>query len=126
MYLNGFFVGDSEYYLNYFIAPKSYFLKRITGLDIFYNLLNDGVLKMTIKKTTLTSSMILALGLSLPLFAASDADAPKIVDGDGIVIECIPQLEVDAMNPTDKEKLTIPICEDINQAMPKEGDAPAQ
>lgn len=78
---------------------------------------------MTIKKIAVTSSMVLALGLSLPLFAASDSDEGKVIDGDAVTIECIPQVEADAMEQADREKLTIPICEDIDEGMQKEDPA---
>lgn len=81
---------------------------------------------MTIKKIAVTSSMVLALGLSLPLFAASHEAKEKVQDGDALTIECIPQLEADAMEQADREKLTIPICEDVDEGMKKEDAAEKQ
>ena len=50
----------------------------------------------------------------------------RILDGDALTIECIPQLEADAMDQADREKLTIPICEDIDEGMKKEDAAEKQ
>ena len=78
---------------------------------------------MTIKKIAATSSMVLALGFSLPLFAMSHEAKEKVLDGDALTIECIPQIEADAMEQADREKLTIPICEDIDEGMKKDDAA---
>ena len=75
---------------------------------------------MTIKKTAISTSMALAIGLSLPLFAQTEADPTKIVDGDAVTIECIPQAEVDAMTQEDMAKLILPICEVVDGEMKKE------
>jgi len=83
---------------------------------------------MTIKKTAISTSMVLAMGLSLPLFAQTEEMPKAVVDGDTAIIECIPQAEVDAMNAADKEKLTLAICEDVEAAkgeMNKEGTGAA-
>jgi hypothetical protein len=72
---------------------------------------------MTIKKTAVSTSIVLAsvlaMGASMSAFAQTE-EMPKIVDGDSAIIECIPKAEVDAMNAADKEKLTLPTCEDID------------
>lgn len=72
---------------------------------------------MTIKKTAVSTSIVLAsvlaLGTSLSAFAQTQ-EMPTIVDGDTTIIDCIPQAEVDAMNAADKEKLTLPTCENVD------------
>ncbi len=75
---------------------------------------------MTINKTAIATSVTLALGFSLPLYAQTEGVPSTVVDGDAVTIECIPQAEVDAMNPIDREKLTLPICEVIDGEMNKE------
>ncbi|KAG1707728.1 Miniconductance mechanosensitive channel YbdG [Nymphon striatum] len=77
--------------------------------------------KMLLKKVVLTSSMALALSavFSANTWAESPAvEAPKmeIIDGDKVTIECIPQAEVDAMSAGDKEKLTLPVCDETEKA----------
>jgi hypothetical protein len=82
---------------------------------------------MTIKKTAISTSIVLAVGLSLPLFAQTEGVPTNVVDGDAVTIECIPQAEADAMNPTDREKLTLPICEATDGGTNKEDTkAPTQ
>jgi len=78
---------------------------------------------MSIKKVVVSSSAVLALSLSLPLFAASQTDEEKTVDGDAVTMECIPQIEADAMEQAEREKLTLPICEAIEEGMKKEDAA---
>ena len=75
---------------------------------------------MTIVKTVLSTSLILAMGVSSSLFALTEgepatAEAPvaAIVDGDAVVIECIPQAEVDAMTEEDKGELKLPVCDEM-------------
>jgi len=75
---------------------------------------------MTIKQTVISTSIALTLGITGPLFAQTATDPSKIVDGDAVTIECIPQAEVDAMSQEDKEKLTLPICELVDGEMKKE------
>lgn len=65
---------------------------------------------MTIKKTAVTTSFLLAMGLSTPGFAD---DKVEVIDGDKVTIECITQTEVDLMTDEDKAKLTLPICEEM-------------
>lgn len=67
---------------------------------------------MTIKKTVITTSLLLAMSFSAPGFAENK---PEIVDGDGVTIECITAADVDAMTDEDKAKLTLPICEAIQK-----------
>jgi len=67
---------------------------------------------MTIKKTALSTSIILAMGLSIPAFAETKlAEGATAADGTVVEIECVPQTEVDLMTAEDKAKLTLPICE---------------
>ncbi len=70
---------------------------------------------MTIKKTALSTSIILAMGLTIPAFAQTEGAAPT-VDGEAVTIECIPQAEVDLMTAEDKGKLTLPVCADAEAA----------
>ncbi|MEH6455721.1 MAG: hypothetical protein V7749_05330 [Cocleimonas sp.] len=62
---------------------------------------------MTIKKTAITTSLLLAMGLSMPGFAETKTE---MVDGDAVTIECITLAEVDLMTDEDKAKLTLPVC----------------
>lgn len=81
---------------------------------------------MTIKKTAVSTSIVLAIGLSFPLFAQTEGVPETVVDGDAVTIECVPQAEVDAMTAADKEKLTLPVCE-ITENNPEDAAAaPAQ
>ncbi len=84
---------------------------------------------MTIKKTALSTSIVLALGLSIPAFAETKAAEGAIAaDGTVVEIECIPQTEVDLMTAEDKAKLTLPVCETEAgaDAAAEEPKAPAQ
>ena len=87
---------------------------------------------MTIKKTALSTSIILALGLSIPAFAETKAaEGATTADGTAVEIECIPQTEVDLMTDEAKAKLTLPVCkaeaEETKAAEePKAAEAPAQ
>lgn len=74
---------------------------------------------MTINKTTLSTSLLLAIGLSVSAFAQTET-APAT---EPVAIECIPQAEVDAMTDEDKGKLTLPVCEAENT---EEAVTPAQ
>ena len=65
---------------------------------------------MTIKKTAVTTSFLLAMGLSLPGFAD---DKVEMVDGDSVTIECVTQADVDLMTEEDKAKLILPICDEM-------------
>ncbi len=67
---------------------------------------------MTIKKTALSTSIILAMGLAVPAFAKTEVMPEIVVDGVAVEIECIPQAEVDLMTEEDKGKLNLPVCED--------------
>ena len=67
---------------------------------------------MTIKKTVVATSFLLAMGFSLPGFAGTKTE---VVDGDTVTIECIPAAEVDAMTDEDKAKLTLPVCENVEK-----------
>jgi len=85
---------------------------------------------MTIKKTALSTSIILALGLSIPAFAETKAaEGATAADGTVVEIECVPQTEVDLMTAEDKAKLTLPVCEaeaGAEDAAAEEPKAPAQ
>ena len=67
---------------------------------------------MTIKKTVVATSFILAMGFSLPGLAETKVE---MVDADTVTIECITAAEVDAMTDEDKAKLTLPVCENIEE-----------
>jgi len=77
---------------------------------------------MSIKKIAVASSLLLTMGFSSPLFAGSNSEQGKVLDGDALTIECIPQAEADVMEQADREKLTIPICEDIEGGMKKDAN----
>ncbi len=67
---------------------------------------------MRINKTALSTSIILAMGLSIPAFAeVVTKDAAATMDGKVVEIECVPQTEVDLMTTEDKAKLMLPICD---------------
>lgn len=70
---------------------------------------------MTIKKTIVATSFLLAMGASLPGFAESKTE---VVDGDTVTIECITAAEVAAMTDDEKVKLTLPVCADAEEATP--------
>ncbi len=65
---------------------------------------------MTIKKTAIATSLLLAMGLSSSVFAET-----KVLDGDAVTIECITAAEVEAMSDEDKAKLTLPVCENVEK-----------
>lgn len=65
---------------------------------------------MTIQKTVVATSFILAMGFSLPGFAET-----KAVEEDAVTMECVTAAEVDAMTDEDKAKLTLPICENMEK-----------
>jgi len=67
---------------------------------------------MTIKKTALSTSVILAMGFAVPVFAKTELMPEATLDGVAVEIECIPQAEVDLMTQEDRGKLNLPICED--------------
>jgi hypothetical protein len=79
---------------------------------------------MTIKKTALSTSIILAMGLAVPAFAKTEGMPEATVDGVAGEIECIPQAEVDLMNEADKGKLTLPVCEDAGASDEKNAEEP--
>lgn len=88
---------------------------------------------MTINKTALSTSLLLALGLSMSSLAQAESlpvtegtSSVTIVDGDAVTIECIPQAEVDAMTDEDKGKLTLPVCEDAQAEGEKTAEPVAQ
>ncbi len=77
---------------------------------------------MTISKTALSTSLLTLamMAVSSNSFAGTEG-VPEVtegasnvtaVDGEAVSIECIPQAEVDAMTAEDKEKLTLPVCDD--------------
>ena len=68
---------------------------------------------MTIKKTAVTTSILLALGFSLPGFAETKTE---MVDGDAVTIDCITKAEVDKMSDVDKANLKLPVCEEVKNA----------
>lgn len=67
---------------------------------------------MTIKKTAVATSLLLAMGLSASSFAGSKTE---VVDGDKVTIECITQAEVDLLTDKAKAKLTLPVCEEVEK-----------
>ena len=67
---------------------------------------------MTIKKTALSTSIILAMGLAVPAFAKTEGMPAIVVDGEAVEIECNTQAEADLMSEEDKGKLNLPVCED--------------
>jgi len=64
---------------------------------------------MTIRKTVLSTSIILAMGFATSAFAKTE---PMPVEGEVVEIKCIPQAEVDLMTEADKSKSELPVCED--------------
>ena len=66
---------------------------------------------MTINKTALSTSLLLALGLSLSSLAQAETAPAVDPAAEPVALECIPQAEVDAMTDEDKAKLTLPVCE---------------
>ena len=79
---------------------------------------------MTIKKTALSTSMILVMGFAVPAFAKTEVMPEATVDGVAVEIECIPQAEVDLMTEVDKVKLTLPVCEDTKASDEKNTEEP--
>ena len=69
---------------------------------------------MTIKKTAVATSILLAMGFSLPGFAETKPQS-VVVDGDAVTIECITKAEVDMMSDEDRAKLTLPVCAEIEK-----------
>ena len=69
---------------------------------------------MTIKETAVATSILLAMGLSLPGFAETKAQ-PVVVDGDAVTIDCITKAEVDTMSDEDRANLKLPICEEVEK-----------
>ncbi|GAA0397102.1 hypothetical protein GCM10009133_02690 [Cocleimonas flava] len=67
---------------------------------------------MTIKKTAVATSILLAIGFSLPGFAETKTE---MVDGDAVTIDCITTAEVDKMSDEDKANLKLPICEEVEK-----------
>ena len=67
---------------------------------------------MTIKKTAVATSLLLAIGFSMPGFAETKTE---IVDGDAVTIECITKVEVDKMSDEERANLTLPVCEEIEK-----------
>ena len=67
---------------------------------------------MAIKKTALSTAIILAMGFAIPALAKTEVMPTAVVDGEAMEIECIPQAEVDLMTEEDQVKLNLPVCED--------------
>lgn len=65
---------------------------------------------MTIKKTAIATSLLLAMGFSAPGFAETSS-----VMVDGNAVECVPVADIEAMTEEDKAKLTLPVCEVLIQ-----------
>ncbi len=65
---------------------------------------------MSLLNNKLSTSMLLAIGLSLPLLAQAESKAP--VEGEAMVEDCILPAEVEAMTDEQRAKLTLPICID--------------
>jgi hypothetical protein len=79
---------------------------------------------MTIKKTALSTSIILAMGFAVPAFAKTEVMPTAVLDGEAVEIECIPQAEVDLMTEEDKGKLNLPVCEDAGASDEKNTEEP--
>jgi len=80
---------------------------------------------MNITKTGISTAIFLAMGFSTPTWAESEAmpaAAPEvtIVEGDAIKTECVPQAEFDAMSAGDKEKITLPVCDEAADSATEE------
>jgi len=69
---------------------------------------------MTIKKLAISTSILLAMGLSSAGFA-DDKGMPAVVDGDAVSIECITKADVDKMTDEEKANLKLPVCEEIEK-----------
>ena len=67
---------------------------------------------MTINKTALSTSLLLALGLSMSALVQAETAPAADAPADAVALECVPQAEVDAMTDEDKGKVTLPVCED--------------
>jgi len=65
---------------------------------------------MSTLKTTLSTSIVLAMGLALPFLAHAEGNAP--IEGDAVSIDCVLPAEVEAMTDEEKAKLTLPVCAD--------------
>jgi len=65
---------------------------------------------MSTLKTTLSTSIVLAMGLAVPFLAQAEEKAA--MEGDAVKVECISAAEVEAMTDEQKAKLTAPVCED--------------
>jgi len=65
---------------------------------------------MSTLKTTLSTSIVLAMGLALPFLAHAEGKAP--LEGDAVTIDCVLPAEVEAMTDEEKAKLTLPVCAD--------------
>ena len=66
---------------------------------------------MNIKTKILSTSMLLALGLSMP-FEAAQAEEEKAVD---TAVECISAADIEAMTDEAKANLTQPVCEEAEK-----------
>ena len=65
---------------------------------------------MSTLKTTLSTSIVLAMGLALPFLAHAEGHAPT--EGDAVAVDCVLPAEVEAMTDEEKAKLTLPVCVD--------------
>jgi len=65
---------------------------------------------MSTLKTTLSTSIVLAMGLSLPFLAHAEGKAQ--MDESAVAIDCVLPAEVEAMTDEAKAKLTLPVCAD--------------
>ena len=65
---------------------------------------------MSLLNNKLSTSMLLAMGLSLPILAHAEVTA--LAEGDAIIEDCILPVEVEAMTNEQREKLTLPVCID--------------
>lgn len=87
------------------LAP--YFIKLLLHV-----LKNDNESKITITKTAVATSFLLAIGLSFPGFVEAKTE---IVDGDAVTIECITKAEVDMMSDEDRANLKLSVCEEVEK-----------
>jgi len=76
---------------------------------------------MSTLKTTLSTSIVLAMGLALPFLAHAEGHAPT-EEGDAVAVDCVLPAEVEAMTDEEKAKLTLPVC--VDDATASESEEP--
>lgn len=60
---------------------------------------------MSTIKTTLSTSFLLAVGLSMPVLSYADEKKPMEMP-----VDCVTAAEIEAMTEEQKAKLTLPVC----------------